>query len=91
MIQVGGPRVGDPCLRCSYSGRLLLVGEAHAWLLSLLGGTLIGDEILEENSFWMEFWRRNSFWMEFWRTEPREFVMMLAEWFRDWRKWIETP
>jgi hypothetical protein len=33
----------------------------------------------------------NSLWMEFWRTEPREFVMILDEWFRDWRKWLEPP
>jgi hypothetical protein len=34
------------------------VGEASPWQLSLLGGTLIVDEILEENSIWMEFWRK---------------------------------
>jgi len=34
------------------------VGEAPAWQLNLLGGTLIVDGILEENSFWMEFWRK---------------------------------
>jgi hypothetical protein len=34
------------------------VGEAPAWQLSLLGGTLIEDGILEVNSFWMEFWRK---------------------------------
>jgi len=48
----------------------------------------------------MEFWKKahfewnsggNSLWMEFWRIELREFVMMLAEWFRDWRKWLERP
>ena len=68
----------------------MLVEKATVWQLSVLGGIVIADEILEENSFWMEFWRRNLFWMEFWMTEPREFVM-LTEWFRDWRKWLETP
>ena len=34
------------------------MGEAPAWQLSILGGTLIVDGILEVNSFWMEFWRK---------------------------------
>jgi hypothetical protein len=44
------------------------------------------DGILEENSFWMEFWRKLIV-----DGILEDFVMMLAEWFRGWRKWLEPP